>query len=176
MCATGQCHETAARLEAVLSVYGHALAFLPDARQAIKVAATCGCLQALYRCIAGVRSMAFSANGDCLLAAGQDGLKVWAWEPIRRLDTVDIPWAKVSSLHVLTRLQSEDEVFYKILPAASHHAACPVPCAAITAARYRFCPAHTAYINASAHAALRNTHNKPKCIAVQCCMCPGMHL
>jgi len=27
----------------------------------------------------------------------QDGLKVWAYEPVRRLDTVDIPWAKVHS-------------------------------------------------------------------------------
>lgn len=44
----------------------------------------------------GVRSIAFPANGDCLLAAVQDGLNVWAWEPVRRLDTVDAPWAKVT--------------------------------------------------------------------------------
>lgn len=44
----------------------------------------------------GVRSVAFPANGNCLLAAVQDGLKVWAWEPVRRLDTVDVPWAKVT--------------------------------------------------------------------------------
>ncbi|KAL3143620.1 Quinone-dependent D-lactate dehydrogenase [Trebouxia sp. C0009 RCD-2024] len=45
-----------------------------------------------------VRSIAFPANGDCLLAAVQDGLNVWAWEPVRRLDTVDAPWAKVRDM------------------------------------------------------------------------------
>jgi len=41
----------------------------------------------------------------------QDGLKVWAYEPVRRLDTVDIPWAKVQpelahSLHMILNLHS----------------------------------------------------------------------
>ena len=48
---------------------------------------------------AGVRSIAFPANGDCLLAATQDGLRAWAWEPVRRLDTVDVPWAKVTCMN-----------------------------------------------------------------------------
>ena len=48
---------------------------------------------------AGVKGIAFPANGDCLLAAMQDGLQVLGYEPVRRLDTVDIPWAKAWSEH-----------------------------------------------------------------------------
>ena len=48
-----------------------------------------------------MKGIAFPANGDCLLAAMQDGLKVWGYEPVRRIDTVDIPWAKAWSEHVL---------------------------------------------------------------------------
>ncbi|DBA75342.1 TPA: hypothetical protein ACH3X1_010611 [Trebouxia sp. C0004] len=48
--------------------------------------------------VTGVRGIAFPANGDCLLAAMQDGLKVWAYEPVSCLDTVDIPWAKVRDM------------------------------------------------------------------------------
>ncbi|DBA81283.1 TPA: hypothetical protein ACH3X2_006901 [Trebouxia sp. C0005] len=48
--------------------------------------------------VTGVRGIAFPAHGDCLLAATQDGLKVWAYEPVRRLDSVDISWAKVRDM------------------------------------------------------------------------------
>lgn len=47
--------------------------------------------------LTGVRGIVFPVDGSCLLAATQDGLTCWGWEPVRRLDTVDVPWAKVSA-------------------------------------------------------------------------------
>jgi hypothetical protein len=46
----------------------------------------------------GVRALAFNTKG-CLFSAVQDGLRVWQWEPppAQQLDSVDVPWSKVSS-------------------------------------------------------------------------------
>lgn len=46
-----------------------------------------------------MRSIAFAADGSCLLAATQDGLTSWAWEPVKCLDSVTVPWAKVPFLY-----------------------------------------------------------------------------
>lgn len=48
-----------------------------------------------FGCCAGVRTIAFAPDGCCLLAAAQDGLTAWAWEPVGQIDTVEVPWAKV---------------------------------------------------------------------------------
>ncbi len=70
-------------------------ALMQDTSDAANAAVWCNTGTADEGYAAGVRGIAFPANGDCLLAAMQDGLKVWAYEPVRRLDTVEIPWCKV---------------------------------------------------------------------------------
>ena len=66
----------------------------------------------VFGCCAGVRTIAFAPDGSCLLAAAQDGLAAWAWEPITQLDTVEVPWAKVVSK---LRLGLEPEVCIGLL-------------------------------------------------------------
>lgn len=44
------------------------------------------------------RKIFFSPNGTCLFSGSQDILKVYAWEPIRTLDTLVMGWGKVSDI------------------------------------------------------------------------------
>ncbi|CAL1273367.1 unnamed protein product [Larinioides sclopetarius] len=45
-----------------------------------------------------VQKIYFSPNGCCLFSGAQDILKVYAWEPIRTLDTLVMGWGKVSDI------------------------------------------------------------------------------
>ncbi|KAK3274882.1 Quinone-dependent D-lactate dehydrogenase [Cymbomonas tetramitiformis] len=47
-----------------------------------------------------VRAVAFAPDGQHLLSATPDHLKVWAWEPEQNMDIVDVGWSKVSDLSV----------------------------------------------------------------------------
>ena len=75
-----------------------------QAALALQLMATLCLLVDVFSVNAGVRSIAFAADGSCLLAATQDSLTSWAWEPIRRLDAVDVPWAKVLSSPVIANM------------------------------------------------------------------------
>nr|XP_042897262.1 katanin p80 WD40 repeat-containing subunit B1 [Parasteatoda tepidariorum] len=45
-----------------------------------------------------VQKIYFSPNGACLFSGAQDILKVYAWEPIRTLDTLVMGWGQVSDI------------------------------------------------------------------------------
>lgn len=44
------------------------------------------------------RKIYFSPNGTCLFSGAQDILKIYAWEPIRTLDTLVMGWGQVSDI------------------------------------------------------------------------------
>eukprot|EP00658_Telonema_sp_P-2_P005482 TRINITY_DN12047_c0_g1_i1.p1 TRINITY_DN12047_c0_g1~~TRINITY_DN12047_c0_g1_i1.p1 ORF type:complete len:670 (+),score=113.01 TRINITY_DN12047_c0_g1_i1:73-2082(+) len=48
-----------------------------------------------------VRSMTFAPDGSALLAAAQDALKVWGWEPVRIHDHIDVAWNQVSDIQIV---------------------------------------------------------------------------
>ncbi|XP_054724293.1 katanin p80 WD40 repeat-containing subunit B1-like [Uloborus diversus] len=48
--------------------------------------------------IGPVQKIYFSPDGGCLFSGAQDILKVYAWEPIRTLDTLVMGWGKVSDI------------------------------------------------------------------------------
>ncbi|CAI5526707.1 unnamed protein product, partial [Closterium sp. Naga37s-1] len=48
----------------------------------------------------GMRSLAFTPDGQALLAPSADSLKVWGWEPVRCFDTVSVGWSKVADVSI----------------------------------------------------------------------------
>ncbi|CAI5982408.1 unnamed protein product [Closterium sp. NIES-65] len=47
-----------------------------------------------------MRSLAFTPDGQALLAPSADSLKVWGWEPVRCFDTVSVGWSKVADVSI----------------------------------------------------------------------------
>ncbi|GMH33823.1 hypothetical protein BSKO_01657 [Bryopsis sp. KO-2023] len=47
-----------------------------------------------------VRSMTFNPEGDAIMTAVSEGLRVWSWEPGRRERTVEMPWTRVCEMGV----------------------------------------------------------------------------
>mmetsp|Transcript_7941 Transcript_7941/g.28279 ORF Transcript_7941/g.28279 Transcript_7941/m.28279 type:complete len:827 (-) Transcript_7941:62-2542(-) len=49
-----------------------------------------------------VRKVRFVANGSAVLSATRDGVRVMSWDPTPRVrNVVDVPWKKVSAMHVM---------------------------------------------------------------------------
>lgn len=55
-----------------------------------------------------MKSISFTPEGDCLLSAMPEGMRVWSWEPEHCHDSVSIGWKKIQDMTICF---SEKKVF-----------------------------------------------------------------
>jgi len=46
----------------------------------------------------GIRSVAFTPNGNVCMAASGQSVRTWAWEPVHQYDVVDVSWSNLSDM------------------------------------------------------------------------------